>query len=374
MQTAGGFGVRVRCESACGVCGFVTKRELLPVILVYLLPNTVFSTLDQYVMNWTHIIKEIARGKDGARDLPPDEATRLYGALLDGQVGELESGAIAIALRMKGESASELAAFLAAIDARMPAMAQPAGMPRPIVVPTYNGARRAANLTPLLMLALRELEVPVLAHGLQEDFGRVTSAQILMALDVPPAPSVAVAQGELSERGLSFLSTGLLLPGLAQQLNLRARLGLRNCAHSLVKMLDPFGGGGVVLASATHPPYIESMRTLLCARRQRALLFRGCEGEPYANPKRCPRIECIDENGVAGILFEAEGDSLRSLPDLPDEATALGAARWIRQVLAGEAVLPGPLAKQLTACLLSSGASADLDAAGLRVAHRFRLH
>ena len=78
-------------------------------------------------MNLTNIIREIARGKEGARDLPADEATRLYGALLDGQVGELESGAIAIALRMKGESEAELAAFMAAIDVRLPALAMPAG-------------------------------------------------------------------------------------------------------------------------------------------------------------------------------------------------------------------------------------------------------
>ena len=323
-------------------------------------------------MNLTNIIREIARGKEGARDLPADEATRLYGALLDGQVGELESGAIAIALRMKGESAAELAAFMAAIDVRLPALAMPAGALRPVVVPTYNGARRAANLTPLLMLALRELGVPVLAHGLLEDFGRVTSAEVLAVLGVTPAVSPAAAGVELGEQGVSFLPTPQLLPGLAQQLNLRARLGLRNCAHSLVKMLDPFAGEGVVLASATHPPYIESMRTLLCARRQRALLFRGCEGEPYANPKRCPRLEGIDEYGVVNVLFDAEGDSLRALPDLPAEATAVAAARWIEQVLAGEAVLPGPLAKQLAACLLLSGASVDLDAAEQRVAHRFR--
>lgn len=61
-----------------------------------------------------------------------------------------------------------------------------------------------------------------------------------------------------------------------------------------------------------------------------------------------------------------------ALPDLPAEATAVAAARWIEQVLAGEAVLPGPLAKQLAACLLLSGACVDLDAAEQRVAHRFR--
>ena len=54
-------------------------------------------------MDLTAIIKEIARGPEGARDLDPETAERLYGELLDERVPELESGAIAIALRMKGE-------------------------------------------------------------------------------------------------------------------------------------------------------------------------------------------------------------------------------------------------------------------------------
>ena len=323
-------------------------------------------------MDLTAIIKEIARGPEGARDLDPDMAERLYGELLDERVPELESGAIAIALRMKGESEAELAAFLAAIDTRLPVLELPAGDLSPVVVPTYNGARRGANLTPLVVLALCELGVPVLVHGLEESFGRVTSAEILDLLGVPAAASPDEAIVRLHEKGCAFLPTAVLLPGLAAQLNLRARLGLRNCAHSLVKMLDPFSGGGVVLASATHPPYLEMMRRILSNRRQRALLFRGGEGEPYANPQRCPRIEMLVD-GTTTVVCDAEVDSLRSLPELPLDASAASTARWISAVLEGQAVLPRPLARQLEACLLASGSCVDLEAARLRVSRRFRL-
>ena len=55
-------------------------------------------------MNFAHLIREIGRGKEGARDLEFAEAQQLYGAMLDGGVSDVELGAIMIALRMKGEA------------------------------------------------------------------------------------------------------------------------------------------------------------------------------------------------------------------------------------------------------------------------------
>ena len=319
-------------------------------------------------MDYTRIIKEIGRGREGARDLSFADAKALYGAILDGQVPDLESGAIAIALRVKGESEIELLGFLAAIDSRLPdfsdcRMAFGRGSNiRPVVIPTYNGARKGGNLTPLIALLLRALGVPVLLHGLVADYGRVTSAEILREFGVFPADSSAVAMAELDQQGVAFVTTEALLPGLAAQLALRARLGLRNCAHSLVKMIDPFAGRGVVLASATHPVYIESMRDILLQRPGRALLFRATEGEPYVNPKRCPRIEYLHE-GECVSLFELEGDSLRSLPDLPLDISVAETVRWMRAVLAKEIPLPKPLENQLACCLLASGMCSDLSSA-----------
>jgi hypothetical protein len=67
-------------------------------------------------------------------------------------VADLELGAIAIALRMKTESVDEMVGFLAAANERLPTLQRPSSRARPVVIPSYNGARRGANLTPLLAL------------------------------------------------------------------------------------------------------------------------------------------------------------------------------------------------------------------------------
>ena len=130
-------------------------------------------------MDLALIIREIGRGATGARDLSRDEAQQLYGALLDGAVPDLEAGAIAIALRMKTETVDEMVGFLAAANERLPTLRRPCGRLRPVVIASYNGARRNANLTPLLALLVQRYEVPVLMHGLSDGYGHVTSEQIL---------------------------------------------------------------------------------------------------------------------------------------------------------------------------------------------------
>ena len=318
-------------------------------------------------MNYAHYIKELGRGSEGARDLSFDEARHLFGAMLDGGVPELELGAIVIALRLKGESIDEMLGFLAALADRHNTMQRPEGRLRPVVIPSYNGARKGINLTPLLALLLKRFGIPVLVHGLIEGYGRVTSAQVFREFGLMPCVSIFQGQQMLDENGLAFVPLSAISPGLNTILLLRSRLGLRNSAHSLVKMLDPFKGEGVVLAAATHPAYLETMRDVLCASGVHSLLLRATEGEPYANPKRRPRIERLHD-GNCDVLFEAEHDSLKTLPTMPESCDAKTTADWIRKVMAGEVALPSPVANQLACCLFASGYAEDINQAKAIVA------
>lgn len=318
-------------------------------------------------MDLAAIIRELGRGAHGARDLPYAEAQTLYGAMLDGRVGDLELGAIVIALRMKTETVEEMSGFLTAATMRMPTLWRPHGQTRPIVLPTYNGARRGANLTPLLALLLRRFSIPVLVHGHSEDYGRVTSAQIFQELGLSPCTHLQQAQRTIDAHGLAYLPLSLLAPGLDRLLALRKALGLRNSAHSLVKMLDPFRGDSLLLAAATHPDYIALMRGVLNRFGTRALLFRGCEGEPFANPKRRPGMEYLHD-GVCDVLFDAEHDSLRTLPQLPDTCDAAATVDWMQRILKGEVSLPLPIAQQLAACLYACGRAASIHQAKALVA------
>jgi len=287
--------------------------------------------------------------------------------MLDGGVPELELGAILIALRVKGESLEEMLGFMEALDERTSQLDVPHGRVRPVVLPSYNGARKEANLTPLLALLLQRFGVPVLVHGLLEGFGRITSGHIFRELGIMPSVTSGQAQAALDDKGLAFVPLNAISPGVHNLLALRSRMGVRNSAHSLVKLIDPFQGEAVLVAAATHPDFIELMRNMLLAQGRNAILLRGTEGEPFANPKRRPRLEHVSGN-VSDVLFEAEHDSLRSLPNLPEGTDAATTARWIRRVLDHQIPLPKPIANQLACCLYASGYADDFNQAKAIVA------
>ncbi|HEY8048296.1 MAG TPA: DNA-binding protein YbiB, partial [Ramlibacter sp.] len=225
-------------------------------------------------------LREIGRGKDGARALTREQAADLFGQVLDGAVTDLELGAFCIAMRVKGEAPQELAGFLDATHARMKLV--PAGALPLIVLPSYNGARKLPLLTPLLGLLLAREGLPVLIHGTQTEVSRVAVADVLAALDIEPLREVrAIAPGELA-----CLPTEVLCPGLKRLLDARRTIGLRNSAHSIVKLMNPCAGDAVVVGSFTHPEYAQSMAAVFELMGSTGMLLRGTEGEPVADPRR----------------------------------------------------------------------------------------
>ena len=329
-------------------------------------------------MSYTAYLKEIGRGERSARDLPFEEAKKLFGAMLDGGVPDLELGAILIALRFKTESLTELLGFHAALDQRIVQLKSGNSALKPVVIPSYNGARRQANLMPLLALLLKRLGVPVLVHGVLESEGRVATAYIFRELGVLPQANSRQAQETLQRDGLAFVPIGALSSGLSNLLALRSRLGLRSSAHTLAKLIDPFSaqGGGVRMVSVTHPAYADKMKDFFVDQGKSggsaALLMRGTEGEAFANPKRRPQIEYFFE-GRGTVLFEAEHGSLKTLPNLPDDCDARTTAQWIRETLNGAHPIPPPLINQLACCLFACGYTKDFTEAKAMAAVKARL-
>jgi len=287
--------------------------------------------------------------------------------MLDGGVPELELGALLVAFRMKGESLAELLGAYEAACERLLRLRVPAGGTRPIVIPSYNGARKQPNLTPLVAMLLHRMRVPVLVHGALEGYGRVTTAHIFRELGVLPSATLAQAQGALDRGEIAFVPTGVFSPGLATLLGLRNRLGLRNTAHTLAKLVDPFGGEGLRMIGVTHPDYFARIHEFLIASGERAIVMRGTEGEPYANPRRRPRIEYV-EDGAARVLFEQELTADDASAPLPESIDAKATAAFIRRLLAGRAGMPLPILNQLACCLYASGYAPDFNQAKAIVA------
>ena len=291
-------------------------------------------------MGISHYIKEIGRGVRGARPLTREQASDLFGQVLDGAVTDLEVGAFCLAMRIKGETPDEMAGFLDATHARLnlvPASERPL-----IVLPSYNGARKLPVLTPLLALLLAREGLPVLVHGAATESTRVLASSVLAALEVPPLTAIrAVALGEAA-----FAPTAMLNAGLKRLLDVRRVVGLRNPAHSVVKLMQPTAGPSIVVASYTHPEYAQSMAATFELTGINALLSRGLEGEVVSDPRRTAQIDGFIRGGRIALQAQQPGtqSDIEGLPTAIDIDTT---ADYTRRVLAGGLPVPGAIAQQV---------------------------
>ena len=293
-------------------------------------------------MGISHYIKDIGRGKDGARALGRAQAADLMGQVLDQQVSDLELGAFCIAMRVKGETPEEMAGFLDATHARLNKVHT--GQAPTVVLPSYNGARKLPVLTPLLALLLAREGVAVVLHGTATEDKRVSSQAVLAELGIAASgPSPQVQAGEVV-----WVPTGVLNAGLERLLSVRRVVGLRNPGHSLVKLLnpcDPNSGPALVVSSYTHPEYLRSMSDTFALTGQHALLLRGTEGESVADARRTPAMD-VFINGQTRRVQAPQDGPLAQVPDLPGTDAAATAA-YIQRVLRGDLPVPQAISLQV---------------------------
>lgn len=320
-------------------------------------------------MDFTKIIKEVGRGKNHARDLDQQQALELYRLMLAGEVPDLQLGGLLIAFRIKGEAEQEMLGFYQAMEEQTLRLQAPSNRPMPVVIPSYNGARKQANLTPLLAILLHRLGLPVVIHGVTSDPGRVTSYEIFQALGIAAAATAEQAQAMLdSGAGPVFIPVSLLCPPIDQQLKLRWQMGVRNSSHTLAKLATPFiSQSALRLASVSHPEYIQRVSSFFNDIKGLALLSQGTEGEVYANPLRSAPVHLINQ-GEQTILHPRQEFSDPSLPAARDAKTT---ADWINDCLAAKIAIPQAILNQLACCLVATQLAQDMPEAQKRVEQLF---
>jgi uroporphyrin-III C-methyltransferase len=251
-----------------------------------------------------------AIGRSSGKGLSQEQALFLYRQILDGLMSPMQIGAALMALRVRGESLPEVLGALAAAEPHITRItASPQA--RVVVIPSYNGARLQPNLVPLLACLLADDGLSVLVHGVLNDAGRLTSAEIFHALGIEPivsAPGLCELVAQRWSRGVpAFVHLDALSPALGRLLAYRREMGVRNTGHTLAKLLQPVQGAQVVqLASYTHAEFRSLQQDVFKTLRVSALQSRGCEGEVVASTKRVQAIDWICEGNSACVLEAAE--------------------------------------------------------------------
>lgn len=265
-------------------------------------------------------------------------AREAFTALLSGEVSDIQLGAWWLAMRIKGETPEELAAFVDAMQATLAfkVKSRVKSVQPVVVLPCYNGARQLPNLTPLFAWALAQRGARALLHGVRSDPTRVSTCELFEALRFPVTETATATEDALASRGFAFAPLDALHPKLAALIAQRWRIGVRSTPHTVTKLLQPVDGPHVRVVALTHGDYIERMGAHLAAQPDaRAVVFRGCEGEPVLHPKRAVPVQ-IFQNGVS-VMHEWPGVASHDLPDTCDIATTVA---YIESVIQGAREMP----------------------------------
>ena len=225
------------------------------------------------------LIAKVGKGEKGAKDLTHDEAKEAMRLLLEGVATPAQVGSFLVAMRIKSESISELAAFTATAREYSPPL--PISPDLGLVdIPTYAGKQDSWHVLLPAAIVAAAAGAPVLLHGYDDVPGRLATATVAARLGIPTELDPKQTADYLVKHGLAYLDIGLYHPLVFRFLELRKELGVRSFFQPVSRMLNPARARASIIGMS-HPPYFEKIaEALRMLGAPRALILRGLEGEP----------------------------------------------------------------------------------------------
>jgi len=293
------------------------------------------------------ILSRLAEGQD----LTSSEAEEAMDLLASGRASEGQTGAFLAALRLKGETAEEIAAF-GRLLRRYAVLINPR-VSGPLVDTCGTGGDgfRTFNISTAAALVAAGAGVPVVKHGNRRVSSSCGSADVLeelgVKLDLPPSRVARMVE----EIGIGFLFAPSYHPALKYAAGVRRDLGFSTVFNVLGPLMNP-AGAPIRLLGVYNPGMIQTIAlTLMILGAERAMVVHG---------------DGLDEIAVSGETFVAElgGDEIRRYTITPE---MFGIRRSPRSSLRGQyprenaaiirGVLQGAEGPCLDVVLMNAGAA-----------------
>jgi anthranilate phosphoribosyltransferase len=269
------------------------------------------------------------------RDLEEAQMHMLMRELMRGRCGEAETAAALIALRMKGETAVELAAAASVLREHM----VPFECGRADVLDTCGTGGDGIgtfNISTAAALVAAGAGVPVVKHGNRAMSSHSGSADMLAALGVTVEGDAAWARQCFDCAGLAFCFAPHFHPALAHVAPVRRRLRVRTIFNCLGPLANP-ARAPYQLIGVSRPELLDPMAGALARLGTRhALLVCGRDGLDEVSLSAPTLVREVREGQVSNHEWTAQDFGLApcTLADLhadgPEESAAV-----VRSVLEG---------------------------------------
>jgi anthranilate phosphoribosyltransferase len=296
----------------------------------------------------------------GGESLSAEAAAAAFAVLMRGEATPVQTAALLMGLRAKGETAEEVAG--AALALRRAMLRVELEEPERLVDTCGTGGGRVGtlNLSTAAAFVVAGAGVPVAKHGNRSYTSRSGSADVLEALGVGIELSAETAAAVLREAGIVFLFAPSFHPAMRHVGPVRRELGIATIMNLLGPLVNPAGVRRQVIGIAE-----ESRAPLLAAALARlgavhALVLHAAIGMDEVSPSGRTSVWEVCNGALAEWEIQPAryGLACDELDGLAGGAPAENAER-IERLLAGERGMPAALR-----CAVLLNAAAGLYVSG----------
>jgi anthranilate phosphoribosyltransferase len=269
------------------------------------------------------------------RELSADQVRAAMTAMIAGQAGEVEAAAFLIALRMKGETAGEIAAAAQLLREHM--VRWDPGRPVLDTCGTGGDGAGTFNISTATALVVAAAGVPVVKHGNRSASSRTGSADALALLGATLEGDATSARAALDRCGLAFCFAPSFHPALKHVAALRQRLGVGTLFNWLGPLLNPAGATHQLLGVG-RPDLLDLMAgAVVRLGTRRTLIVSSRDGLDEVSLSAPTEVRDIRGSHVLSCTWTPADFGLEPcrLQDLQVPGAEQSAV-LIRQVLAGD--------------------------------------
>jgi len=221
------------------------------------------------------MFREILTKLAGRQDLIPAEARDVMRIIMEGKASQAQIGAFLLALRMKGETADEIAAFARVM--RDNALSVKPRTVRMLVDTCGTGGDGAQtfNISTASAIVAAGGGCMIVKHGNRGVSSRCGSADVLAALGVNLIVDPHVQEDIVERAGIAFFFAPAYHPAMKHVMAARQEIGCRTVFNVLGPLSNPAGAGAQVLG-VYHPDLTGTIAEVLrILGLQRAMVVHG---------------------------------------------------------------------------------------------------
>ena len=270
------------------------------------------------------------------RELPDAALRGMLEEMMVGRCGEAEAAAFLVALRMKGETASEIAAAAQVLCEHMVRW-DAGGLDILDTCGTGGDGLGTFNISTATALVLAGCGVPVAKHGNRSVSSRSGSADVLAALGVKIDGDAAYAQRCLREAGFAFCFAPLFHPALKHVAAVRKRLGVPTIFNCLGPLANPAGARRQLLGVGRRDLLERMAGAVAKLGTTRALLVCSDDGLDEVSLSAPTQVREVVAGQVRALVWTPADFGLApcTLAEL-SAADAEASAQFVSRILAGE--------------------------------------